>query len=231
MDANIFLFDIDGTLVHSGGAGRRALDRAFLRETGRSDALDFNFGGLTDPLIVRTGLQNAAIEPTAARREALLAAYLEALPEEVAAADTYRVHPGVVELLDRLVREPRGALGLGTGNLERGARVKLERVGLNGYFPFGGFGSDSEDRAELLRMGAERGAARLGRALDACRVVIIGDTPRDVSAAHAIGATCIAVATGPFEREALVAAEPEHLFDDLAADGVWEALVQPEPSE
>ena len=112
------------------------------------------------------------------------------------------------------------ALGLGTGNVEAGARAKLARVALDGAFAFGGFGDDHEDRALLVRAGAERGAARLDRPLDACRVVIIGDTPRDVAAARAIGAECLAVATGGATAEVLRAAEPTRLVADLTHPSV-----------
>ena len=97
----------------------------------------------------------------------------------------------------------RIAVGLGTGNIEGGARIKLARVALNENFPFGGFGSDHEDRAELLAVGAARGAARLALPRSACRVVVIGDTPKDIAAAHAIDAESLAVATGPFPVDIL----------------------------
>jgi phosphoglycolate phosphatase-like HAD superfamily hydrolase len=116
-------------------------------------------------------------------------------------------------------------VGLGTGNLRDGARLKLSRVGLHERFAFGGFGSDHEARDALLRVGAERGAGTLRAPLSACRVVVIGDTPRDVAAAQAIGAECLAVATGPFSVDALAACGPTHCFRDLAEDGAVAALL------
>jgi phosphoglycolate phosphatase-like HAD superfamily hydrolase len=116
-------------------------------------------------------------------------------------------------------------VGLGTGNIERGARIKLERVDLNPRFGFGGFGCDAEDRGELLRIGAERGAARLGVARAACRVVVIGDTPLDIAGARAIGAEAFAVATGAADPATLSAAQPDHLFESLAAPGAIPALL------
>jgi phosphoglycolate phosphatase-like HAD superfamily hydrolase len=117
------------------------------------------------------------------------------------------VLPGVLELLDALEGSRGVALGLGTGNIEAGARIKLTPARLSERFAFGGFGCDAEDRAELLEAGARRGAAALGAARARCRVVIIGDTPLDVAAAHAIGAECLAVATGNFDVDALQGAE------------------------
>jgi phosphoglycolate phosphatase-like HAD superfamily hydrolase len=116
------------------------------------------------------------------------------------------------------------ALGLGTGNIRAGARAKLERVGLFERFAFGGFGDDSENRTELLRVGAERGARALDVSLSECRVVVIGDTPRDVAAAHGIGALCVAVATGGSTAAELVASAADHVFDNLAQPGALAAI-------
>jgi phosphoglycolate phosphatase-like HAD superfamily hydrolase len=193
----VLLFDVDGTLLSAGGAGRRALERAFAQHCGTAAPLrDVAFNGMTDPGIVRAGLETLGRTAEAWRVAAILDAYLDVLGEELSAATNLLVHPGVEALLDVLTTERHVAVGLGTGNLREGARLKLARVGLDGYFAFGGFGSDHEDRAELLRIGATRGAARLGHAPDACRVVVIGDTPRDVAAARAIGAASLGVATG-----------------------------------
>jgi phosphoglycolate phosphatase-like HAD superfamily hydrolase len=134
------------------------------------------------------------------------------------------VHEGIHAALDAAVSHGC-AMGLGTGNVEVGARVKLARAGLADRFTFGGFGSDHEDRAELIRIGAERGAQHLGRALGACRVVVIGDTPKDVRAAQAIGAESFAVATGPFSTEQLARTAPTHVFEHLGAPGAIEALL------
>jgi phosphoglycolate phosphatase-like HAD superfamily hydrolase len=225
----IFLFDIDGTLISSGGAGRRAVENAFERLHGRREACHgFSFAGMTDRAIVRRALVGLGMPERGPRTEAaideLLDAYLAMLDDEVRGA-SYRVHRGIVEALDALERLGQVAIGLGTGNVERGARIKLGPVGLDARFAFGGFGSDAEDRAELLRIGAERGATRLDRALAECRVVVIGDTPRDVEAARAIGARSIAVATGPFSVENLRASGADATFDDLSAPGALDALL------
>ena len=229
----IFLYDIDGTILSSGGAGRRAVEAAFTAHHGRPDACNgFSFAGMTDRAIARRALAGLGVpEGTAEMEQAIdevLATYLALLEEAVRAAEDYRVHRGIEESLVALEAAAADgapyAIGLGTGNLEQGARVKLARAALDARFGFGGFGSDAEERAELLRVGAERGAARLGRAREACRVVIIGDTPRDIDAAHAIGAEAIAVATGPFSVAELAAAGADHVFADLTAPGALAAL-------
>lgn len=192
----VVLFDIDGTLISCGGAGRRALTAAFVELHGRDDALDFGFGGLTDRAIVRAGLRALEARDDDTAIDRLIECYLSHLPGLVERSPGYRVMPGVPELLQSLSAVSSLAIGLGTGNVRRGAETKLSRGGLAGAFTFGGFGCDHEDRARLLAAGAARGAEKLGHTRAACRVVVIGDTPRDVAAAHAIGAECITVATG-----------------------------------
>ena len=224
MRPTVLLFDIDGTLMDSGGAGRRAVDRAFERRHGRRDACAaIAFGGMTDRAIARAGLAAIGAEPTVAAIDDLLAAYLDALVEELGGTRA-RVHAGVEAALDAAA-VAGAAVGLGTGNLRDGARLKLSRVGLHERFAFGGFGSDHEARDALLRVGAGRGADAIGAPLSACRVVVIGDTPRDVAAARAIGAECLAVATGPFSLDALTACEPTRVFRDLAEEGAIAALL------
>jgi len=225
----VFLFDIDGTLISSGSAGRRAVEAAFAACHGRAEACsDFSFAGMTDRAIVRRALSGMGAAFDDAAVDAVLDAYLAVLADEVARAGDYRVHPGIAEALDALEPHSRrgvAAVGLGTGNVERGARLKLGRVGLFERFAFGGYGSDAEERPELIRIGAERGAALLQRERAACRVVVIGDTPRDIEAAHAIGAEAIAVATGPFSVLELQLAGADRVFENLSAVGAIDALL------
>lgn len=225
MRPTILLFDIDGTLITTGGAGRRAMLDALGAE-GAPGVGGFSFAGMTDRLIVRRALEEAELEPSTALVDRILERYLELLALEVAAAKEagYRVHRGMREAVSIAVEREGFAVGLGTGNVERGARIKLGRVGLSDLFAFGGFGCDAEDRAELIRIGAERGAARLGVARASCRVVVVGDTPSDVAAARAIGAEALAVATGVFDRQALARTEPDHLYDSLAEPAALAAL-------
>ncbi len=222
----VLLFDVDGTLVTTAGAGRRAIVRA-MEQSGQRSCLDFSFAGMTDRAIVRRGLQNAGASPDEAAIDSVLDGYLELLREEVDAAELskYRIHEGVLVALDAAARRPGCAVGLGTGNIEAGARIKLARVGIADRFAFGGFGSDAEDRGELIAVGAKRGAALLGRPLQQCRVVVIGDTPKDVAAARANQAEAFAVATGVFDKSQLASTEPDHLFVDLAAQGALQALL------
>ena len=224
--AAIYLYDIDGTLITTGGVGRNALERAFERRFNRLDACDgFSFAGMTDRAILRKGLAAIGEETTEEHIEALLDDYLQHLAAEVAQAPTYYVHPGMVESLQRLSQLDGVTIGLGTGNVERGARIKLERVNLNGWFDFGGFGCDAELRAELIAAGARRGAERLGRPLEECKLVIIGDTAKDVAAAHANGGVCLGVTTGGGTESSLREAGADHIVSNLAEPGAYELLL------
>ena len=226
MKATIVLYDIDGTLLTSGGAGRRAMEHAFAAHTGRRDACaHFSFAGMTDRAIARVGLCEIGWEATEAAIDALIAHYLACLEREVREARDYRLCEGIVASLDFLRGRSGYAIGLGTGNVEAGARIKLSRVGEAERFALGGFGSDAEDRAALLAVGAERGAKRLGTEVARCRVVVIGDTPKDIDAARAIGAVAIGVGTGPFTAEDLAAHGAHHAFRDLAQPGALQAIV------
>jgi phosphoglycolate phosphatase-like HAD superfamily hydrolase len=223
----VLLFDIDGTLVATGGAGRRAMVGAFTQVHARSDVFDgLSFAGLTDRAIVRHGLCALGSEAAPAEIDGVLDVYLALLDDELQRAETYRVLPGVVGLLESVSGDPDVAVGLGTGNVRRGAFAKLARGSLDGAFAFGGFGCDAENRTELLRAGAGRGAARLGASIDECRIVIIGDTPKDIAAALGLGAVCVAVGTGGFAAESLVACGAHRAFDTLAAEGVRAALFE-----
>ncbi|MGO9828876.1 MAG: HAD family hydrolase [Myxococcaceae bacterium] len=228
MRPTVLLFDIDGTLVTTGGVGRRALELAFERAHGRRDACaGFRLDGMTDRAIVRGGLVALGLDPSPASIDAVLKGYLDVLAEEVAAApaETYRVHEGISQTLDAAATRRHIAVGLGTGNIREGARIKLERVGLFRRFGFGGFGSDDEDRTALLRLGAERGAAALKVELKQARVVIIGDTPKDVAAARGISAESVAVGTGFYSAAQLREAGATWAFPSLAAPGAMEAVL------
>lgn len=225
----VLLFDLDGTLVNTGGAGRRAMNAAYLELFGRDDGFaGFKFDGMTDFAIARAGLrkhhgEDAVIEQPAI--DAFLETYLGYLERELPQSERYLVLPGVSALIASLGDLPDVALGLGTGNVKRGAYAKLVRGALDGAFAFGGFGCDAEDRAELLRAGARRGAERLGRPLAECRVIVIGDTPKDIAAAKAIGAACLAVATGGFTKAQLREHAPTHVAGSLAEDDVRDLLL------
>ena len=223
----IALFDIDGTLIVTGGTGRRSVNRAFQKLHGRADACDsFGFDGMTDRLIARTGLAAIGVAASPDAIDAWLAEYLLALADEVARADgtRFRLLPGMQQAISAAL-DANMAVGLGTGNVREGARIKLERVGVHHHFRFGGFGCDAEARPEVIRLGAERGASALGVPLAQCRVVVIGDTPRDVHAAASIGAECIAVATGSYSVEQLLASGAQHTFSDFSEPVALSALL------
>lgn len=217
----VVLFDVDGTLITCGGAGRAAMEAAFRDTVGRDDVCGFSFAGHTDRAIAREGLRGAGLEPDEAAIDAFLDRYLSHLQPAIDRSERYAVYDGVTELLDALEGRDGWAIGLGTGNVERGARAKLRRGDLAERFGFGGFGCDHEERPRLIAAGAARGAARLGVAVEACRVIVIGDTVRDVDAARAIGARCIGVATGSTGADAL-----RERGADLAVDALTDAAVR-----
>lgn len=226
----IYLFDIDGTLVSTGGVGRRALEAAFRSRYGAEGHFSFGFDGMTDRAIVDIALQAAQLPLDAAEYEAeidlILDLYVSALVEEAAAsASTFVVHDGAPSVLQQLQARQGYAVGLGTGNIRRGAQIKLGAVGLFDHFRFGGFGCDHADRAQLLAIGAARGAALLGRDVRDCDVVVIGDTPKDVAAARAIGASCLGVATGRFSAQELRDSGAHYAAETLASPEALRVLL------
>ena len=226
MRPTVLLYDVDGTLITTGGAARLALEEGIAVFLG-IDVFEasFSFGGMTDRGIMRGALKQAGVDASESEIDDVIALYLERLPAVLSGAARFSLHDGVVSLLDRTRSDPGYAVGLGTGNVERGARLKLDAVGLNPYFGFGGFGCDAEPRPELILAGARRGAAALGRPLDECRVVIIGDTERDVDAAHANGFECVAVSTGGVSNERLRATASEWVVESLTEPIAIEAIL------
>lgn len=230
MRPTVLLFDIDGTLVSTGGAGRRAMIAAFVELYGRPDVFDgTSFAGMTDRAIVRHGVVAARGECDERAIDVGIDTYLVHLARELACADAYRVLPGVLDVVKTASAAARVAVGLGTGNVRRGAYAKLARGGLEAVFAFGGFGCDAEDRVALLRAGAQRGAERLGVAVEACRVVVIGDTPKDVAAAQGLGADCVGVGTGGFAPAKLVELGARCAFATLDEPGVCDAVLDERP--
>lgn len=188
-------------------------------------ALDgVKLGGMTDRLILRAGFEAIGRTFSEELFTEVMDEYLKHLTHEVKASEDYVVYEGVHEAVEACRAIPASATGLGTGNIEAGARIKLARSGLDKHFAFGGFGSDAEERAKLVEAGARRGAEALGVERKEARVVVIGDTPRDVYAAHEIGARCICVATGSYSFQELEAASADAVFETLAAPGAIEAI-------
>jgi phosphoglycolate phosphatase-like HAD superfamily hydrolase len=153
-------------------------------------------------------------EPTAAELATLMTKRLAHLPQAVAEAPGYRILPGLPAALDRLA-DSGLLLGLTTGNVEAAAHIKLERAGLNRYFSFGGYGSDSNDRGELTKKAIERAGTLLGLPVAPSETVVVGDTPKDVTAALYAGAVAVAVATGHFTRDELAEAGADHVLGSL----------------
>jgi phosphoglycolate phosphatase len=206
-DTDAILFDIDGTLISTGGASDRAWKRAFKELQGVDvDVPAVTGKGVPDPEVGRVVFEKTiGRQPTEEEAEALMRRRLHYLPEEVETSPGFVVKHGVVELLDRLIDDGI-TLGLTTGNVEEAAHIKLARANLNRYFSFGGYGSDSPDRTELTRKALERGELVLGHPLDRDRCFSCGDTPRDVEAGHGAGIRVVGVATGEYTTEELVEA-------------------------
>lgn len=219
----IVLFDIDGTLLMSGGAGRRSMERALTEVFGSPGSSEYHYGGKTDRQIVRDlmrreGFTDEAID---AQMNQLLESYVAGLATELdSGSRTMLVLDGVLELLDALDREDRVVVGLLTGNIESGARAKLTAAGIDpARFRVNAFGSDHELRPELPAVAQRRASELLGVDVRGNRLVIIGDTPADIQCGEAIGARAIAVATGGYTVDQLAAYEPYALFESLADTG------------
>jgi phosphoglycolate phosphatase len=222
----VLLFDVDGTLIRAGGSGRKALNRAAFVLYGKRNACsELSLAGRTDLYNFGLAYRRATgRRATRAALERLRREYLKHLPYYVKAAlrdGHYRVPPGLKSLLKRLSRDPRVLLGLGTGNMEQGARIKLEPSGFNAYFLFGGYGSDSFHRPVLLKKAVRRAERLAGRRLPPEDVYVIGDTPLDVAAGRRAGFKTIAVGTGFSRWEDLAAARPDRLARDFRGTRKW----------
>jgi len=223
----LFLFDIDGTLVDTRGAGMVALDSAFEEVFGVPKAFaGYDFRGKTDRQILRDAAQRwIGRGPSEEETQVLARGYLRGLQSQMTTlVDSVRVHPGIVAMLDEL--ESRCIpTGLATGNIAEGARMKLEPLKLWERFPFGGFGSDAEHRGQLTAIGIMRGLKLVRSYVPATRVFVVGDSPLDIRAARYAGARSVGVMTGWSSREEIAAEGPDFLFQDLAdVHGVLNAL-------
>ncbi len=225
----LVLFDVDGTLVSTRGAGRRALERAMRDVYGSAGAIDaYDFHGKTDPLIVRDLLTAAgkSRETIEAGFSSCFSRYLVHLEEEIGDGDQVTLYAGVKKVVEALATRQDVLLGLLTGNIEGGARLKLSPTGLLPYFKLGAYGSDSADRTALPAIAAQRARMLTGRAFPGDAVVIVGDTPLDIECARAYGAWVAAVATGRHALEDLASHRPDFLFRDFShTKAVLSALV------
>ncbi len=211
----ICLFDIDGTLISSGGAGRAALEQALASAFGIEYAIDrMLLGGRTDRAIVHDLFQTHAIADTSANRQRLAEAYLRHLPDCLERCGG-KVLPGVVELLCLLRERGNTVLGLLTGNTREGAQAKLGHFGLNHYFALGGYGDDHHDRDDVARSVLVEVQRLHGAKVHLEQVWVIGDTPLDIRCARSVGARSAAVATGWHEAAELAQHRPDVLVEDL----------------
>lgn len=230
----LILFDIDGTLLWTDGAGRRAIHRAMIDEMGTSGPIDgYRFDGKTDPQIVRELLELAGHPECSSedRISAVCRRYVSLLTAELAKpTQATKTLQGVKELLAAL--EPheaqgRAMVGLLTGNLEHGAALKLRSAGIDpGRFAVGAYGSDSYKRSDLPAIAAERAAKKTGRRFTGADIMIVGDTPDDIACGRPMGARVLAVATGFFDTAALRAAGAAFVFENLSdTDAVLDTLL------
>jgi phosphoglycolate phosphatase len=211
------LFDIDGTLIVTGGAGAASWRLAFDELYGiPADIGQFTDAGMTDPEVGRkTFVAVLGREPERAEFAKLLERRLYYLHDTVESSEGYRVLPGVEELLPKLIDDGY-LLGLVTGNLEAAAHIKLHRARLNRFFSFGGYGSDASDRGELTKVGLARAALVFGEPVAAAQALVVGDTPHDVEGAHAAGIACVGVGAYHFTSEQLRAAGADYAIASLA---------------
>jgi phosphoglycolate phosphatase len=210
------LFDIDGTLIDSGGAGMRSLNLAFEEMFSIGDAFKaVSMAGKTDPQIVKEALALHGIASRNGIVPEFYHTYLRHLSEQIANGKGH-VKPGMRELLEILRERKEYVLGLLTGNIEGGALIKLEHFGLRSFFVTGAFGSDEEDRNRLLPIAVRKLCRAMSIVVPFTDCVVIGDTPRDVDCARPYGAFAVAVATGPYSSAALSVAGADVVFEDLS---------------
>jgi phosphoglycolate phosphatase len=216
----VVLFDIDGTLLRSGGVGRVSMEQALTKVFGSPGSAEYHYDGKTDRQIVRDlmrreGLSDDAIDEQMTQ---LLDEYVAALERELASGNRrVLLLDGVVALLDELDRQPDVTVGLLTGNIEKGAHAKLTAAGLDpGRFRVNAFGSDRESRPELPAVAQRRACEILGREIEGNRLVVIGDTPADIQCGESIGARAIGVATGRYSVEQLSNFDAYAVFESLA---------------
>jgi phosphoglycolate phosphatase len=219
--ANAILFDIDGTLISTGGASDRAWHRAFAELHGVDvNVPDYTGKGVPDPAVGLACFRGAiGREPTAEEMSALMMLRQRYLAEEVETSPGYRVMPGARELLEHLAAEGR-LVGLITGNTEPAAHIKLARADLNRFFAFGGYGSDADERVDVCRKALDRAAVVAGEGFDRPGSIATGDTPRDIDAGHGAGIRVLGVATGEYGVEELRQAGADWTVESLESDGL-----------
>ena len=212
----LVLFDIDGTLIHTSGAGEKAFARVFANLFGIANGTEsLKFAGRTDVAILREFFVRNAIEPSAENLAQFFDAYVFML-DHMLQAHPGGAHPGVWNWLNELRALPhQPVVGLLTGNIRLGAEIKLRRFDLWEPFTTGAFADDSADRSEIAAVAKQRGEQLLGEPLRGDEVLVIGDTPNDITCARAIGAKVLAVGTGMFRAKELLPLQPDWALDNL----------------
>jgi phosphoglycolate phosphatase len=225
MQKTLILWDIDGTILHSGGAGMKALEAALREVFGVSGPLaGIDFAGRTDPWIIRQIFARFGIEHSRENVLRYVDGYIALLPA-VLGESSARVLPGVAKILGQAAAHPSAVQGLLTGNLRRGAETKLGFHGLWGFFPIGAFADDSEVRNELGPHALRRARGHWGLDFPADRVWVVGDTPHDIACARAIGARSLAVATGGSKLAELAGHDPDAVLENLDdTDAFWRVV-------
>jgi phosphoglycolate phosphatase len=213
----MLLFDIDGTLLYTGGAGKIAFNRAAEAVFGAKESWGgIRADGKTDPLLIDEVTQNAVGRfPTEDEAAALRRLYTQFFHEEIIVSERFRVMPGIHELLERLSKEGF-LLGLATGNFEATSRLKLKHAKIDEYFGFGGFGCDSSRRAELVRAAMARGQAKCADPILPHHICVIGDTPADIESGRACHIKTMGVATGKFSAAELRHCGADYVLPDLS---------------
>ncbi len=212
----VVLFDIDGTLLSTGGSGQSAMEAALLAGFPVTELLcDIPTAGRTDRAIIMDLFRDHGIAFTEENWQRFQQLYLERLPGCIAGGPPDLL-PGMRDIVEALAVRSDVMLGLLTGNFERGAKVKLSHFGIDHHFAFGGYGDHDVSRDDVARRALAEAARRLERDPDVSSVWVIGDTPADIQCSRAIGARAVAVATGIYPLEVLRAAEPDHLFESFA---------------
>lgn len=226
---HVILFDIDGTLLLSGGAGQVAMERALEETFGVKELnCDIPAAGRTDRSITTDLFRHVGLEPSEARWEAFVASYFRTLPRTLVELGGH-VLPGIRELLALLAARKDVTLGLLTGNFEEGAWIKLRHFELDHYFRFGGFGDNHFDRDDVARLAYDATHHHLGRRVEPQDVWVVGDTPSDVRCGKAIGAKTVAVATGMYTTDELRPHTPDELFVDFSRPSVFLSCLDRSP--
>ncbi|MFC1521044.1 HAD family hydrolase [Elusimicrobiota bacterium] len=223
MKNKLLVFDLDGTLVFSGGAGVKAIDKYFIKYYGLKNAFkNIDGRGKTDPNIIREMfVKKLGREATSLELKHFIKVYPRFLKPEVKVSRKYKMLKAVDKFLARISRLPGVFLALGTGNLEKTGRIKLSRANLNRFFPIGGFATDSIIREKLLKFAVKKANKHYKKKFKKKEIYIVGDTPLDVKAGKACGFKTVAIGIGAVSRKKVIASKPDFFFEDYSKPDLW----------